>query len=431
MAELITRRMAILITTPISEPCQLRSAQPSSYAKAIKRPCDTKERPIAEGLKHCYNSSMTKLTPEHCAARRHRLLAEMQSKRLDAAVITDVRDIYYFTGCLLPADLPAVWTLRSDGRHALVGPEHHLAAGVEHRVTYAWNLQGTRHTSPLAHMVEAAREGWQGVGIKRAGCQRQSILDEVRSALADESGCEFEGLDESIAVMQRVKDPDEIEVIRASIQANLGAYDAARQAICPGVTELEVLAAGIQGATVTVGEKVFHDGDYQCGVLNGPARNRPCQLGELYIIDAWTCFRGYWADMSRTFIVGCEPTDVQRALYDHLRWVHGEVENLLRPGVDGKEVFTALDEMIRQHPPLAENGLVHHGGHGTGIRSQEMPDINRDRGGRFETGNVICVEPGGYHDEARYGVRLENVYLITDDGCEDLCPGEVELLRCG
>ena len=87
--------------------------------------------------------------------------------------------------------------------------------------------------------------------------------------------------------------------------------------------------------------------------------------------------------------------------------------------------------MIREHPPLADQGLVHHGGHASGLRAHEMPDINRDRGGKLEPGNVICVEPGGYFDEARQGVRLENMYLITADGCEDLCAGEVELHRCG
>jgi Xaa-Pro aminopeptidase len=60
-----------------------------------------------------------------------------------------------------------------------------------------------------------------------------------------------------------------------------------------------------------------------------------------------------------------------------------------------------------------------------------MPDINLARGGKLESGNIICIEPGGYFAGARYGVRLENMYLITDSGCEDLCPGEVTLQRCG
>jgi Xaa-Pro aminopeptidase len=197
------------------------------------------------------------------------------------------------------------------------------------------------------------------------------------------------------------------------------------------VSELEVLSAGRRGADFAAGEKVFHDGDYQSGMYNGPARGRAIERGELYIVDAWTCYRGYWSDMSRTFVVGAPPSDVQQALFDHIRWVQTQVPTLLRAGVDGTDIYRALDEMIRQHPPLADAGLIHHGGHAIGLRSHEMPDINLARGGKLEAGNVICVEPGGYFAEARYGVRLENMYLITDSGCEDLCPGDLTLDRCG
>jgi Xaa-Pro dipeptidase len=111
--------------------------------------------------------------------------------------------------------------------------------------------------------------------------------------------------------------------------------------------------------------------------------------------------------------------------------VQRETPGLLKPGVDGQEIYKALDEMIRQHPCLAAQGLIHHGGHAIGLRSHEMPDVNLDRGGVLQAGNIICIEPGGYFAEARFGVRLENMYLITENGCEDLCPGEVELYQCG
>jgi Xaa-Pro aminopeptidase len=48
----------------------------------------------------------------------------------------------------------------------------------------------------------------------------------------------------------------------------------------------------------------------------------------------------------------------------------------------------------------------------------------------LEAGNVICIEPGGYLAVARHGVRLENMFLITDNACEDLCGGEVRLQVC-
>ena len=345
-------------------------------------------------------------------------------------MITDVRDIYYLTGTLIPGDLPAALFVHADGRSLCLAPAEHEIQSVDRIVEYEWNHRGTRHPDLLARMIRAMNGLWPKAGCTQFGVQQSALLNQVRQAACENTDFKLIAIDGLLADMESRKDPDEIELIRASIRANLAAYSAVAEAIGPGANELDVLSAGRRGAAREAGEKVFHDGDYQCGGYNGPARNRQIELGELYIVDAWTCYRGYWSDMSRTFVVGTEATDVQQALFDHIRWVQREIPKLLQPGTDGKEVYRALDEMIRQHPRLADVGLVHHGGHAIGIRAHEMPDINLERGGRLEAGNVMCVEPGGYIPDARYGVRLENMYLITDTGCEDLCPGEVELIVC-
>jgi Xaa-Pro aminopeptidase len=64
--------------------------------------------------------------------------------------------------------------------------------------------------------------------------------------------------------------------------------------------------------------------------------------------------------------------------------------------------------------------LIHHGGHGVGLRVHEGPDLNRDRGGTFEVGNVFTCEPGAYSPELRGGVRVENLFHLTQSGVEVL-----------
>lgn len=374
---------------------------------------------------------MAVLSLNGCAARRGRLVESLARAALDMAVITDVRDCYYFTGTLLPNDLPAVLFVAADGATLLACPEGFDAVGVDRVVRYDWNHRGTRHPDPFDRLATVLDSDWPALRGKRVGVQDQSLTWRLARAFEHSGAGELVGIDDTIAEMQRRKDIDELEVIRDSIRANFAAYTAVAEVIAPGVNELDVLSAGRRGATRAAGEKAFHDGDYQCGAYNGPARDRPIERGELYIVDAWTCYRGYWSDMARTFVVGVEATDTQQALFDHIRWIQTRLPSLLRPGIDGTEIYRALDEMIRQHPPLADEGLIHHGGHAIGLRSHELPDINSQRGGKLEAGNIICIEPGGYFAAARHGVRLENMYLITDSGCEDLCPGDVKLLRCG
>ncbi|HMP04776.1 MAG TPA: Xaa-Pro peptidase family protein [Lacipirellulaceae bacterium] len=372
-----------------------------------------------------------RLTSTGCAERRRRLTEAMLSHDLHACLVTDPRDIYYFTAQLIPADLPVALVVESSGLATLVAPEGFAAEAPLVSVEYGWNQRGTRNPDNAATMAARLREVLQPLARGVMGIQLESPAAIVAQMLASTLPTRTFPMDSLLAEMQRCKDADEIAVIRESIRANLGAYESVRQAIAPGVTELDVLAAGYRGAMQAVGEKVWHDGDYRSGEYNGPARDRRLEAGELYIVDAWTCHRGYWSDMSRTFVVGAEPTAIQRELFDHIRWVHQQASLILRPGVDGRDVYRELDGLIRRHPPLAAEGLIHHGGHAIGLRIHEMPDLNRDRGGRLEPGQILCVEPGGYFPAARMGVRLENMYAITADGCEDSCPGEIELHACG
>lgn len=363
------------------------------------------------------------LTTDGSILRRQRLQSRLAELQLDAVVLTDHRDIYYFTGTLLPERYPTFYYLRTDGRSWIVAT-HENVTGVDEVHCYEWNQLGTLNFDPL-HCLEkvvsqrlksesaVTRIGWQAEATPRL------LSQSLERNLAPR---EWIAIDAELRAMQTRKDPDEIAVLRGAIKANLAAYDAVREVIAPGVNELDVLAAGYRGAMRAAGEKVFHDGDYQSGVPGGPARNRTIEAGEIYIVDAWTVYRGYWSDLCRAFSVGNQPTDLQQSIFDHIANIQRWAGGVLKPGLKGTELFRAMDEMIREHPALADTGLIHHAGHGTGLRAHTEPDLSRDREGILEVGNVVCVEPGGYCTAARGGVRIENTYLITESGAENLSP---------
>jgi Xaa-Pro aminopeptidase len=372
------------------------------------------------------------LTHDGCRTRQQRLRQGLQALRLDAAIITDHRDVYYLTGRLFPERLPVFLLLETEGGGWLVSPHEMEGVCVEECLPYEWNESGTNHVDPLRRMAAVVQRRATGAKpTRRLGWQEESLSRALAETIARTlAPDDWVAVDEVLRTLQRSKDPDELELLRRSATANLGAYEAVLSAIRPGATELEVLAAGQRGAMLTAREKVFHDGDYRSGAYNGPARDRPIERGELYIIDAWTSSRGYWSDLSRVFLVGDRPTDLQQSLFDHIAGVLSRAAGMLRPGRDTTEVWRAMDQMIREHPALSDTGLIHHGGHAIGLRIHEEPDVNRDRGGILEPGNVICLEPGGYVPEARHGVRIENTYLITDSGAEILSQGTIELRAC-
>ncbi len=373
------------------------------------------------------------LTPDGCRTRRQRFRQRLADRGLDAGVVTDRRDVYYLTGLAAPERLPAFLVVETAGDGWLVAPTGARAAGIGEVLDYEWNEQGTGHWDPLRRLEAVAARRLAGRRrVGRLGWQEEALPRLMAELVARTlAPAEWVAIDADLRALQRRKDSDEVAALHRSIAANIGAYEAARAAIRPGVTELEVLAAGWRGAVLAAGETVSHDGDYRCGAYNGPARDRPIEAGELYIIDAWTCCRGYWADMARVFLVGDEPTTLQQSVCDHVAGVQRRAAALLRPGLDTRELWRTMDTFLREHPALADTGLVHHGGHGIGLHIHEEPDINRDRGDRLVAGDVVCLEPGGYTRAARYGARIENMYLITDGGAENLCDYPPGLRRGG
>jgi Xaa-Pro dipeptidase len=373
------------------------------------------------------------LTREGCRARQDRLRLLLAEANIDAVALVHPLEIYYFTGVLLPEQFPAqpalLW-IEAGGASWLAAHSDLGEPLVDACYTYECSVGGTINSYMRTQLSELVAERLQARGTRasRIGYQREfmprMLAEHVDRGLG--AAAEWVDMDEALHRMQEVKDSDEIDLIRKAVQVDLAAYDAAQRAITPGVSELQVLGAAQQAAHLAAGEKVFHDGDYQCGQLGGPARDRAIEEGELYIIDAWVIYRGYWSDLCRTFAVG-EPTELQESIYNHLRAFHDRIGDHLQPGKDSRDCASAMDAYIREHPALADAGLGHHGGHTIGLRAHQMPDVNATRGGIFQVGNVVSIEPGSYVPEARAGVRLENMYLITESGPENLSQYAMEI----
>lgn len=364
--------------------------------------------------------------------RQDRLRALMERENLDLLYLSDIRDIYYATGQLLKtpdaaADFPSLAAIAADGSSWLVSYTMDGDALVDQRFAYESAYAATMNPDPMGRLNEVvAAVVAGGSAPNRVGYQRESLPWLLQDTIArvQRPGA-WVPIDTQLATMQAVKDPDELELMRGAIACSAAAYAAARAIIVPGVTELEVREAGHRAAVLQAGEIVFHNGDYRSGVPGGFARNRPIEAGELYIIDAWSCLRGYWSDLSRAFAVS-EPSPLQTEIYGWIADVLRGVQAEIRPGRDGTELWSWIDARLREHPHLRDMGLRGHGGHSIGLHPHEQPDINRDRGGEIRTGMVLCVEPSGYSPELNAGIRLENQFLVTDSGAE-LLSGDIPL----
>lgn len=364
------------------------------------------------------------LTRTGCENRQRHFRAMLAHEALDAAVISDTHEIYYLTGYPPPGFpvvryAPAMLYLETEGHSLLVARSDEGQALVDERTTYAWQTLDTINPDLMAQLARTASQQLSGrPHPRRLGWQAESLPRLLAENLAEQlSPDEWIAIDDAVAGLEKSKEPDEVALVRGAISCTLAAYDAVQEVIAPGVNELTVLQAGYSAAVLHAGEVVEYGGDFASGERGGPARNRLIAPGELYIVDAQSRYRGYWSDLARTYPAG-EPTSLQREVYNHLSEILAAVPDMVEPGMRGPDLWRRLDRRIREHPHLRDSGLVHHGGHGVGLRPHEAPDINRDRDSVFEVGDVFSCEPGAYSQELHPGIRLENMFVITERSIE-------------
>jgi Xaa-Pro aminopeptidase len=135
-----------------------------------------------------------------------------------------------------------------------------------------------------------------------------------------------------------------------------------------------------------------------------------------------------WADMTRTFVVGGEPSEEMRKQERLVHEVFDKVRRAAKPGVTGRElhdltcdVFEGEGYRTQRTGPgdQSDEGFQFSLGHGVGLRVHEDPSLGQAGLAPLVAGDVIAIEPGLWDREVG-GVRFEDLLLITDDGCETL-----------
>ena len=225
-------------------------------------------------------------------------------------------------------------------------------------------------------------------------------------------------IEEQILALRRRKDADEIAMIRHAIGGTEAMYVRAREIIEPGINELHMFNE-LQAAAVTaIGEPLTGTGnDYQANSPGGPPRDRNAEDGELYVLDLGPAYRGYFADNCRTFAVNGNATDEQQQARDVIASVLNHVKSTVKPGVSCSALFAECKAMLDEYET---DSFFHHLGHGIGLFPHEAPHLNPAWEDTFQAGDVFTAEPGLYTPALKAGIRIEENYLVTADGVEQL-----------
>jgi Xaa-Pro dipeptidase len=364
------------------------------------------------------------LNVEQSKVRQRRLRDEMAEHRIDLAVVSDYRHVYYLTASLVDPQQPVVLLLSSDGAATLIAPEGPPQAAADQLALYP-----TFSVERLVDDLVSDAATLLDDGLRRFKSPLRMFVEpsalpaRLATVLKDRiPQVEWVDLRPTMLRLRKHKDPDEIECIRESIRLTEVGYAAARQAIAVGKTEIDIYMAMYQAMAGKLGTSFRFDGDFAVGQRadrgGGPPTSRKIEPNDLYVLDIFPRINGYACDLCRTFAVD-EPTSVQREAWQLVHNTLNEVVNLIEPGITGGQVRAEMESRLHGNK-LSRNSFFHHAGHGIGLQPHESPRMIVGCNHVMAVGDVFTLEPGIYGAHLQGGIRLEHNYLLTADGPRQL-----------
>jgi Xaa-Pro aminopeptidase len=357
------------------------------------------------------------------AGRLSRVRSALGENGLDSLLVTHLPNIHYlcgFTGsaaALLVGNRGAI--LFTDGRYQAQAKEEVKGA----RIAIA-------SKSPLVAAAE-----WLAMNKERrrstpVGIEPESITAGMRDRLAGmlKGMARLRSAPPLVERARMVKDAAEILRIRRAVELGASLFHVACKKIRPGVTEVEAAAvmeyearrAGAEGMSFPT---ILASGA-RSAIVHGRASGARIPRRGFVVCDFGVILAGYCSDRTRTVHLG-RPSGEARRLYEAVLEAQQAAIAAVRPGATAAEVDGAARRLLRKRK-LARY-FTHSTGHGLGLEIHEAPRLAEGQTQKLEPGMVITIEPGAYLP-GKWGVRIEDVVLVTPSGCEVLTPTDKELV---
>jgi len=353
-------------------------------------------------------------------SRLTRVLGYMRQEGLDQILVSAPASVYWLTG-YRPSPGERLSVLSLDSERGLKFFTNSLfAPAVPGELPVAFHTDDEDPLRDLAAWVKPGKLGvdkfWYAKFLLSLMAKRPDVTVCPGSGPVDEA--------------RMRKDAPEIAAIREASRKNDLVMETAISALREGVTEKEVIGT-VLARYAGLGAGEGHGGIAAFGA-NGADPHHSCdgtvlKPGDSVVLDLYMPMPRYWCDMTRTVFFG-EATETQRHIYELVHQANEAGEAAIRPG----EPLCCSDLAARKIIEAAGYGpnFFHRTGHGVGLECHEPPDNGPKELRIAEPGMVFSVEPGIYL-AGDFGVRIEDLVLVTETGCEVLnrCPKTLTVIE--
>lgn len=343
-------------------------------------------------------------------SRITRVLQAMKEQNLTQMIVSDPQSIWYLTGVdVAPYERLFALLLRQDGGHVLF--LNNLFNVKQDGLEEVWYSDTDDAISLIAEKLTAdAALGIDKLWPARFLIPLMEKCPQMTPVLA--SDC--------VDDCRAVKDEKEKELMREASRINDLVMERAAAFVKEGMTEKQVAAfiereylkEGCSGPSFST---IVSFGKNAADPHHEPD-DTVLKAGECVLIDMGCKKDRYCSDMTRTFF--CKSvTPRQAQIHDLVRTANEKAEELIRPGVRFCDIDAAARNLIAE-AGYGQN-FNHRLGHFIGQNEHEKGDVSLANTAQVKVGMIFSIEPGIYL-EGDFGVRVEDLVLVTEDGCERL-----------
>ena len=341
--------------------------------------------------------------------RMSRIQKRLQDLHVDALIFLDMKNIRYLTGFT-----------GSDG--ALIIGDKQKFLLVDGRYTNQAekevdDVEVVEYKDKIDGIVSVLSDG----GLKSVGFE--SLAMNVSSYLKLKEKLKTVALNpmsDEIDTIRAIKDEAEIAFLKEAAEISFQALSAVFSLIKPGVKEKDIAIEleyrmGKCGAEMVSFPIIVATGTNSAQPHAAPGL-REIENGDIVMIDYGAVYHGYHSDETCTFIVG-RANKKQEEIYSLVKKAHDRALEAIKPGAQCREIDRIARSCIEEEN--MGKFFTHGTGHGVGLDVHEAPRIGDRSTNILETGMVITIEPGIYIPDL-WGIRIEDMVLVKEDGCEVL-----------
>jgi Xaa-Pro aminopeptidase len=350
--------------------------------------------------------------PATPAQRCDRLRAQIAAAGFDGLLLHDPLNVLYLSG--LKSSNAYLWLTATEA-HLLTDPRYAETARL---VAKGFNVHQVqkRDDETLKKLLAKSK-------AKKIGFEPSLAFWEFAKFKKDSPKIEFEPADKLLPTLRRRKDSAEIDKIARSQALNEEIFRAAIAELAeigPGrITERE-FASVIKILALERGLELAFEPIVASGLPSSrphyePSSSAMIEKGPL-LVDMGVKVEGYCSDMTRMAHVG-PPSEKFLKLHALVNKARAAAIKAVKPGVEGQAVHDAAVQVFKKEK--LDKNFTHGLGHGLGLYIHEQPSASVKVEEKLEAGDVITIEPGLYL-EGWGGIRIEDLVVVTNDGCENL-----------